>query len=425
MFYLHKPCIYHPSLVNNRECWLQQYYPQHEISRNQLSSSMGQVIEQNGFANYDHNIICAEPYFLPVPWKPTIPTIILAGDFHHQEASISELIVYIRALSRISTRVFVVSSCQPWLSRVLEEIINCTALDYIEIPYNLGGRLDGEIDRTESNENLANQNEVCISPSIWQPKRSIYIWNLLRLEFPESKIHPRQSKENWVRQLSVSRGPYRVPTISGQLSPQITYPALYGRSVISDINVAVQEFFKDKAIGNMLSLYPLTAEWKDREYKKLDANTSSQEKFQSNVEKIKSSLSAWIPGMTEYKCEKEQGDASSDTFDVQRILWTFDILTALKAKSYIGNVVIEESENKVSITRKALLSFSSAVDKSVRGTPRINVKITGNGAAMEIQESCSMVIVKITRSDARKYLEIVNRESRIWREVINSKIHLA
>lgn len=415
-----KPCIYHPSLQNSNSCWLQIYYPKHAISRNELGSNERPLIEYIKTQDFDHNIICAEPYFMPVPWDSGIPIFVLLGDFHHQEASVSELVAYVANLRKANRYVFIASSCQPWLGRVLEEVTSCIAFDYIETPLNSNNIFEFNNIPLEESDKDSNPYEICSSISDWQPKRTIYLWNLLRHGFPEGRMHMRQSKECWLRQLYMSRAPYRVPLISGQLSPQITYPALFGRSVITDANSAVKNFFKDKNLADMLNMYELNADWKNADYKSLDIRVSSHERFLSNLNKIKSSDYTWTPGLKLYSWEDPMQHKKKDSLSEWQI-WTLDMITSLKAKHYIKSIVIENSDTKESMIHKSLLSLGSSISQSIRGVPELNIRLLGDGSAMEIRDSCKRECLLIKRTEVSYYLKIVNNDYSSWRQRISAR----
>ena len=356
-----------------------------------------------------------------------LPVVILLGDFHHNGASLSDLVRFIYRLSKSCSHIFIASSCQPWLSTLLGLLFQCSTYKYLELSEDLVKISSGEgINDLNCNYQLGVQVEACDSLSLFQPKRSIYTWNLWANRFKPASFHSRMAKRDWLELLLTRCSQYRVPSLSGQLSPQVTYAAMLGIPVITDINALCYTQSLPANSSDHPIFIPLTVS--DSLCIKKDMPLSIENSLQRYCrihEAISRSEFHWKPGMQLYRtnCQADNNDPY-----LPRWVWIFDIAQTLLERYYIEAFVTDKVPSVHPLIKMCLSSLCSNIDLDVRGVKRLTIVLGENLLYLDISANDKSNLCRVYREDSYDFKRSLDKSIRKWKHDIwrmTNQVYLA
>ena len=343
-----RPLIYHPTASAETPAWLEQHYSTSARAFFDPNSTTWRVLGDPAACNVQ--IICVEPYFLPRPIVQTPKSIFVwVGDFHHLNASITGLLAYLHDLISSGFHVLFASSCQPWLNVLVEALFGINTLAYLELDYEVnavegsvreGIRL-GAFLRTFGTRDL----------NVYQPKRSVYLNNQLRLGVDlETCFHPRLAKRQWLG-LLLHQSSYVVPTISGQVSPQVSYPLLFGLQLCSDVPIQLlrhlflEQLGLDEAI--LQQVHALTGDCRQSPEGSELTLSQKQSRYADLKSRVLNDPSFWVPGQAfdpeAFRSASPPGTGAARFETMSYLLWVFDLLIVLSQRFYIRSLSVDGS----------------------------------------------------------------------------------
>jgi hypothetical protein len=419
---LYKPCIYHPALDQADTCWLTNHYKYYATAHRRGVNKEIIICESFPSVRTDHNILCIEPYYMPLDVKEGIVSVVLIGDFHHQLGLASGLAEYLFAMREKSTAVFFASSCQPWLRPLLEAATGCKGLKYLELSDDLL-TLCKKFTSRKNPIRLQSEDtkEICITTSRFQPKRTIFLWNLYRESFHASRFHCWLSKKEWLALLLLDRGLYRVPTMAGQLSPQVTYPILLGRTVVTDIPGSALHLLgiPEMSVGKLF--VPLTTkEMAIRPNKELSVGEAAMHYIEAH-RKISDSCDFWVPGQSIYP--SDSASFSSHGIPQTNTLWIFDILQVLLYNNYISNIKTTQRDKPNLGLDICLSALCSQVDTGIKGVSSIEVSINETFDEIEINDLNNMKASVISKDYSGSFIKGQITSHEAWRSLVWQRLN--
>lgn len=345
---LDRPLIYHPTASAETPAWLEKHYSTSARAYLDQSTNTWRVLGDPAACNVQ--IICVEPYFLPRAIVQTPQSIFVwVGDFHHLNASITGLLAYLHDLISAGFHVLFASSCQPWLNVLVEALFGIKTLAYLELDYEENG-FEGSV-----------REGIRLGPSlrafgtrdlnVYQPKRSVYLNNQLHLGVDlESCFHPRLAKRQWLG-LLLHQPSYVVPTISGQVSPQVSYPLLFGLQLCSDVPVQLlRRLFLDQLgldEGIVQQVHALTGDCRQTPQRPELTLSQKQSRYADLKSLVLNDPSFWVPGQPfdpeAFRTTSPPGFADARFETISHLLWVFDVLVVLSQRFYIRSLSVDGS----------------------------------------------------------------------------------
>ena len=322
---------------------------------------------------------------MPFPVAIYGVSIVFAGDFHHQYSSLNRLVRYVLQLQRLGHTVIFVSSCQPWLSAAIERYTDCYSLRYVEITSDVHTAFDACMLGCSKNVLPGTCYEGCLEKSAYQPKRQIFRYSLLLRESSLASYHGRLSKVNWLELLLSQTNAYRVPTISGQVSPQVTYHFMFNKQVYTDVNplqltmLGISLSDEDKSLWNPLTADPLPCQLAN-----IPGKAQVEESYNAYSaweKRILNDPYYWKPGQTKYVLARmhQRQIIPLSRCHLLREIMILELLLALSQQYYIKDIrfsgCIPANHQPFLILAS---SFKACVTKSCCGIARVSVVIDLN-----------------------------------------------
>jgi hypothetical protein len=213
--------------------------------------------------------------------------------------------------------------------------------------------------------------------------------------------------------------------MTGQLSPQVTYPILLGRTVVTDVPSSAVSLLGTREMSMGEFLVPLTSEQMTIELVQEFSAAEAATHYLHTYNKIRESLDFWVPGQSIYPSDHGLTHiACSLQWTLHnKLLWIFDILQILLYSNYIMKIRISQRTEPTLELNTMLSSLCSQVHTGIKGMNRVEVSINEAFDEMVINGLRKTKDTVISKDYSAFFIKEQLAEHEAWRTLVWQRLN--